>query len=115
MSRSSKELPGLDFVPFDDELGERIYNEISPAAGARTGEYSKRLINEYRPDLVTGSRSTCCTKVQEFLFSEAWAAEPVMYKPADSHGHIAPAARGCSQKRASRPMLPSGPTARGSA
>ena len=50
-----RELPALTFQPFDDELGERIYNEISAEAWSMWLEHSKMLINEYRLDLVTPS------------------------------------------------------------
>jgi len=83
-----KELPALDFVPFDDELGERIYNEISADGWREWIEYSKRLINEYRLDLVTAEAFHLLhKKCEEFLFTETQAAEPAMYKPTDSHGH----------------------------
>ena len=49
----NRELPGLDFYPFDDELGEKIYHHISAEAWQLWLEYSKKLINEYRLDLVS--------------------------------------------------------------
>ncbi|MBL9008955.1 MAG: oxidative damage protection protein [Myxococcales bacterium] len=83
-----QELPGLDFVPFDDDLGERIYNEISAEAWRQWIEYSKRLINEYRLDLVTPEAFHMLhKKCDEFLFTDSAAAEPAMYKPADEHKH----------------------------
>ena len=83
-----KELPALDFVPFDDELGERIYNEISADGWREWIEHSKRLINEYRLDLVTPEAFHLLhKKCDEFLFSDTAAAEPAMYKPTDGHDH----------------------------
>ena len=77
-----REEPGLDFVPFDDELGERIYNEISADAWRQWIEYSKKLINEYRLDLVTAEAFNFLHKrCEEFLFTDTAAAEPPMYKP----------------------------------
>jgi Fe-S cluster biosynthesis and repair protein YggX len=76
------EAPGLDFVPFDDELGERIYNEISADAWRHWIEYSKKYINEYRLDLVTQEAFDFLhKKCEEFLFSEGAATPPPMYKP----------------------------------
>lgn len=83
-----KELPALDFVPFDDELGERIYNEISADGWREWIEHSKRLINEYRLDLVTPEAFHLLhKKCDEFLFSDTAAAEPAMYKPTGGHDH----------------------------
>ena len=83
-----QELPGLDFVPFDDALGERIYQEISAEGWRQWIEYSKRLINEYRLDLVTPEAFHMLhKKCEEFLFTDSAAAEPAMYKPADGHKH----------------------------
>jgi len=77
-----REEPGLDFVPFDDELGERIYNEISAEAWHLWIEHSKRLINEYRLDLVTPEAFHFLHKrCEEFLFGEEEDAPPPMYKP----------------------------------
>lgn len=83
-----KELPALDFVPFDDELGERIYSEISADGWREWIEHSKRLINENRLDLVTQEAFNLLHKrCEEFLFSDSTAAEPAMYKPTDDHHH----------------------------
>lgn len=83
-----QELPGLDFVPFDDALGERIYQEISAEGWRQWIEYSKRLINEYRLDLVTPEAFHMLhKKCEEFLFTDSAAAEPEMYKPAAGHKH----------------------------
>ncbi len=77
----NREAPGLDFVPFDDDLGERIYNEISEEAWRGWIEHSKRLINEYRLDLVTPEAFHLLhQKCDEFLFGEG-SAPPPMYKP----------------------------------
>lgn len=51
--KQKAQLPALSFQPFDDELGQRIYNEISAEAWQSWLEHSKMLINEYRLDLVT--------------------------------------------------------------
>lgn len=77
-----RELPALDFVPFDDELGTRIYNEISEEAWRLWLEHSKRMINEYRLDLVTPEAFEFLHKrCEEFLFGDGSDAPPPMYKP----------------------------------
>ena len=84
----SRELPGLDFIPFDDELGERIYREISAEGWKMWLEHSKMLINEYRLDLVTAQASEFLhTRCEEFFFGEG-SALPPDFKPAEKgHGH----------------------------
>jgi Fe-S cluster biosynthesis and repair protein YggX len=43
-----KELPGLTFKPFPNELGERIYESISQDAWGMWLEYFKMVMNEFR-------------------------------------------------------------------
>lgn len=42
------EAVGLDEPPFDTELGQRIYNNVSKEAWDQWGNYMKMLLNEYR-------------------------------------------------------------------
>jgi Fe-S cluster biosynthesis and repair protein YggX len=46
-----KELPGLPFKPFPNELGQRIYDEVSMQAWQMWLAESPRYINTYRLDL----------------------------------------------------------------
>jgi Fe-S cluster biosynthesis and repair protein YggX len=48
-----KELPGLDRPPFRNELGQRIYNEVSKEAWADWLKASVKFINTYRVDLAS--------------------------------------------------------------
>ncbi len=48
-----QELPGLDRPPFNDELGRRIYENVSKQAWIQFREQLKMIINEYR--LVLGT------------------------------------------------------------
>src|SRR5215472_7938434 len=43
-----RELPGLDEPPFDTELGQKIYENVSAEAWRMWAEHSKMLLNEYR-------------------------------------------------------------------
>ncbi len=43
-----RELPGLDEPPFDGELGQKIYENVSEAAWKMWQEHLKMVINEYR-------------------------------------------------------------------
>ena len=52
------ESEGLDYPPFPDELGQRIYEQVSKPAWQRWLGHQTMLINEYRLDLMseTGQR-----------------------------------------------------------
>ena len=43
-----KELPGLTFKPFNNDLGQRIYDSISQDAWKLWLEHFKMIMNEYR-------------------------------------------------------------------
>ena len=43
-----KELPGLDEPPFDTDLGQKIYQNVSQQAWNQWMEFCKMLLNEYR-------------------------------------------------------------------
>jgi Fe-S cluster biosynthesis and repair protein YggX len=58
-----KELPGLERVPYRNELGQRIYNEISKEAWDQWLKESVRYVNTYRVDLAT-------PEGQKFMFKQ---------------------------------------------
>jgi Fe-S cluster biosynthesis and repair protein YggX len=73
----SKELPGLPFKPFEDALGQRIYENVSMEAWRMWLEHSKMLVNEYRLDLTDKrAHSTLKEQCEKFLFGEGAAAPP---------------------------------------
>ena len=51
-----RELPGLDEPPFDNELGQRIYEQVSRDAWALWMEHCKMILNEYETAPITSSR-----------------------------------------------------------
>lgn len=59
-----KLLPGMDRVPYKNELGRRIYEEISKEAWEMWKKDSVKFINTYRMDLAT-------TQGQNFLLKQA--------------------------------------------
>jgi Fe-S cluster biosynthesis and repair protein YggX len=80
-AKLQRELPGMPFKPFNDALGERIYNEISMDAWKMWLEHSKMIVNEYRLDLTApGSHQTLKEQCEQFLFGEG-AALPPDYVP----------------------------------
>jgi Fe-S cluster biosynthesis and repair protein YggX len=70
-------LPGLAFKPFNDALGQRIYDNISAEAWQQWIEHSKKLVNEYRLDL-TQKRAHEILKEQceDFLFGAGGQLPP---------------------------------------
>jgi len=58
-----KELPGLPRPPYKNELGKRIYEEVSKEAWDAWIKDSVKFINTYRVDLTT-------TAGQKFMFDQ---------------------------------------------
>jgi Fe-S cluster biosynthesis and repair protein YggX len=48
-----QELPGLDRPPYKNELGQKIYNEVSKEAWQKWLADSVKYINTYRVDLAS--------------------------------------------------------------
>ncbi len=46
-----KDLPGLDRLPIQGELGQKIYENVSKEAFKMFLDYFKMIVNEYRLDL----------------------------------------------------------------
>ena len=46
--KMGREMEGLDEPPFDGELGQRIYNNVSKLAWEQWQEHMKMRLNEYR-------------------------------------------------------------------
>lgn len=76
-----EELEGLEFVPFPNELGQRIYDNISQQAWQMWIHHSVMVINEYRLNLATTeSQEIYDRHLEEFLFGEG-AEMPPGYRP----------------------------------
>ena len=64
-------LPGIPYKPFNDELGQRIYDSISEIAWKQWIEHSKKIVNEYRLDLTQKSaHETLKEQCEAFLFGD---------------------------------------------
>ena len=74
-------LPALPFKPFNDALGQRIYDSVSAEAWRQWIEHSKKIVNEYRLDL-TQKKSHDELKVmcEAFLFGDG-VQNPPDYVP----------------------------------
>jgi len=80
-SKLGETLPGLPYKPFNDELGQRIYDSISAQAWTMWIEHSKKLVNEYRLDLTQKkSHEVLKEQCEAFLFGDGGTV-PAEYVP----------------------------------
>ncbi len=76
-----KALEGVKWKPWNDELGQRIYENVSQEAWKLWLEHSKMLINEYRLDLMSPkAQSILKEQCEKFFFGEG-AQLPPDYVP----------------------------------
>ena len=76
-----EELPGLDFVPFPNDLGQRIYDNVSKEAWQRWLGHQTMLINEYRlTPIEPEARKFLETEMEKFFFAGG-SARPKEYVP----------------------------------
>ncbi|HEV2116966.1 MAG TPA: oxidative damage protection protein [Terriglobales bacterium] len=76
-----RELPGLDEPPFDNELGQRIYEHVSRDAWSMWVDHCKILLNEYRLNPANPQDQEFLAKqLEQFFFGEG-AALPAEYVP----------------------------------
>jgi len=74
-----RELPAIAYKPFDDELGQRLYDEVSAEAWSMWLEHSKMIVNEYRLDLVSEKAHKILKEQCEAFFFGDGAALPPDY------------------------------------
>ncbi len=82
-----KELPGLAETPFDGELGQRIYDNVSRQAWMMWSEHLKMIINEYRLNPGTMEAQELIIKQMEQFFFGEGAALPSEYVPPTEAQH----------------------------
>ncbi len=76
-----RELPGLTEPPLDNDLGKRVYENVSYQAWRMWLEHSKMLINEFRLDLVSPQgQQFLMEQMEQFFFGEG-AQMPPDYVP----------------------------------
>jgi Fe-S cluster biosynthesis and repair protein YggX len=77
-----RELPGIPYKPFDDELGQRIYDSVSLEAWKMWLEHSKMIVNEYRLDLTSKkAHEILQEQCDQFFFGEGAALPPDFVAP----------------------------------
>lgn len=79
--RNKREMEGLDEPPFDSELGQKIYKNVSKAAWDEWVNRQKMLLNEYRLQPWTPqAQQFLVEQMQEFFFGSG-SALPSEYVP----------------------------------
>ncbi len=81
-----RELPGLDEAPFDNELGQRIFENVSKEGWRLWVEQMKMIMNEYRLNLGTKEAQEFLMKQMEDYFFGEGAAFPPSYVPPRAKG-----------------------------
>ncbi len=77
-----RELPGIPYKPFEDELGQRIYDNVSLEAWKMWLEHSKMIVNEYRLDLTSKkAHEILQEQCDQFFFGEGAALPPDYVAP----------------------------------
>ena len=98
-AKLGQELPGVIYRPFDNELGKRIYDNVSQDAWRMWIEQSKMMVNEYRIDLTSpqGQRMLL-EKAEEFFFGGGGDDRPPEFVAPDAKPADAPAATPTANK-----------------
>ncbi len=80
-AKLQRELPAIPYKPFQNELGQRIYEQVSAEAWKMWLEHSKMIVNEYRLDLTSPeAHRIIMEQCEQFFFGEG-AALPPEYVP----------------------------------
>ena len=76
-----REAEAMKYKPFNDELGQKIFDQVSQEAWKLWLEHSKMLINEYRLDLMSpAAQKILREQCDKFFFGEG-AQLPPDYVP----------------------------------
>ena len=72
----------MRWKPFEDELGQKLYDQVSEEAWKMWLEHSKMLINEYRLDLITpAAQKILREQCDKFFFGEGALLPPDYVAP----------------------------------
>jgi Fe-S cluster biosynthesis and repair protein YggX len=84
-AKLGQELPGMVYKPFNNDLGQRIYDSVSQEAWKQWIEASKMIVNEYRLDLTSPQgQKLLMEQAEKFFFSGAEAERPADYVPPEA-------------------------------
>jgi Fe-S cluster biosynthesis and repair protein YggX len=76
-----QELPGLEEPPFDNPLGQKVYENVSQQAWNMWMDFCKMLLNEYRLNPARKEDQEVILKQMEQFFFGEGAAPPPEYVP----------------------------------
>lgn len=78
-----QELPGIVYKPFNNELGQKIYDNVSQQGWMLWVEFSKKIVNEYRLDLTSANgQKILLEQAEQFFFGDGGKAPPEYVPPA---------------------------------
>ena len=70
-----REMPGLDEPPFDNEMGQRIFETVSKEAWKLWVEQMKMIMNEYRLNLSSpDAQKFLMNQMEQYFFGEGSAS-----------------------------------------
>ena len=73
---------GLDYAPYQGDLGQRIYDNVSKPAWQRWLDHQTMLINEYRlTPMEPEARKYLETEMEKFFFGEGSSAPKEFVPP----------------------------------
>ena len=77
-----REAEGMKWKPFEDEFGQKLFDNVSQEAWKMWLEHSKMLINEYRLDLMSPkAQQILMEQCEQFFFGEGSALPPDYVPP----------------------------------
>jgi Fe-S cluster biosynthesis and repair protein YggX len=77
-----REAEGMRWKPFNDDFGQRLYDNVSQEAWKMWLEHSKMLINEYRLDLMSAkAQQVLREQCEQFFFGEGSQLPPDYVPP----------------------------------
>ena len=80
-----QELPGIGYKPFNNDLGQRIYDNVSQDAWRQWIEASKMIVNEYRLDLTSPQgQKLLMEQAEKFFFGGGETDKPAEYVPPEA-------------------------------
>lgn len=75
--KMGRELPGLPAKPFPNELGQRLYDQVSMEGWSQWIQQSKMLVNEYRLNLSQPeARTFLMAECEKFFFGTGGTPPP---------------------------------------
>ena len=76
-AKLGQELPGMSYKPFNNDLGQRIFDHVSQKAWMMWLEFSTRIVNEFRLDLTSpAGQKLLFEQAEQFFFGEGGEAPP---------------------------------------